>query len=106
MKTKIILFLVLLIPSLFFGRSVMIETIDDREFQKFQIVIHDSLTMKVKRIEFASKGGGCKFSMLNVRTHLLSLKNFKIFISSIYEKRWKDTLLSGEKVTTPLTLLG
>ena len=39
----------------------MIETIDDREFQKFQIVIHDSLTMKVKRIEFASKGGGQVF---------------------------------------------
>ena len=96
MKTKIILFLVLLIPSLCFGRSVMIETIDDREFQKFQIVIHDSLTMKVKRIEFASKGGGQVF-YAECKNSFIKLKEFlKFLFPQSYEKRWKDTLLSGK----------
>ena len=75
----------------------MIETIDDNDYKKFQLVIHDSLEMRETRIDFENKSRGlmyyseCKTSFAKLSE---SIKN--LFPRS-YEKKWKDSYLSGNQ---------
>ena len=75
----------------------MIETIDDREFEKFTIVIHDSLTMKETRIEFVNKRGGLMYHSEHKTSFIKLMESLKSLFPQSYEKKWKGTLISGNQ---------